>query len=166
MSAAEALRAAQAAGIAIALDGDALLLEALAEPPQSVLDALVLHKREILNLLQPDRRGWGPQQWRAYFEKHYGIAVRIAERPNSSVRASALECCVVEWLNRHPAPSAPERCAWCSRAESPGAVILPFGTEPRTHAWLHAECWPNWHEARRTEAILALGLMGIAAPFK
>jgi hypothetical protein len=44
MSAAEALRAAQAAGITIALDGDALLLEALAEPPQSVLDALVLHK--------------------------------------------------------------------------------------------------------------------------
>jgi hypothetical protein len=73
-----------------------------------------------------------------------------------------LEACVVEWLNQHPAPSAPGRCAWCGRPESPGAVVVPFGTEPGTHAWLHAECWSAWYQRRREEAVLALRGMGIA----
>jgi hypothetical protein len=50
---------------------------------------------------------------------------------------------IIEWLNQHPAPSPPGRCGWCGRPESPSAVVLPFGTEPGTHAWLHAECWPD-----------------------
>jgi hypothetical protein len=70
---------------------------------------------------------------------------------------------VVEWLNQHPAPSAPGRCAWCGRPESLGAVVLPFGTEPGTHAWLHADCWPVWYEGRRNDAIAALCAMGIRA---
>ena len=36
-------------------------------------------------------------------------------------------------------------------------MVVPFGTEPATHTWLHAECWPAWHLARRAEAIAALG---------
>ena len=40
MSAAEALHAAHAAGVTVMPDGENLLLEAKAEPPQSVLDAL------------------------------------------------------------------------------------------------------------------------------
>jgi hypothetical protein len=63
---------------------------------------------------------------------------------------------VVEWLNQHPAPSPPGRCRWCGKPESPSAVVLAFGTEPGTHAWLHAECWPDWHRARRAEAAEAL----------
>jgi hypothetical protein len=70
------------------------------------------------------------------------------------------ESAVVEWLNQHPAPSAPGRCAWCSRPESPSAVVLAFGTEPGTHAWLHAECWPAWHQARRADAVAALRATG------
>ena len=66
------------------------------------------------------------------------------------------ENCIVEWLNQHPAPSTPGRCARCGRAESPSAIVLPFGTEPGTHAWLHAECWAAWHQARRTKAAAAL----------
>jgi hypothetical protein len=69
--------------------------------------------------------------------------------------------CIVKWLNQHPAPSAPGRCAWCGRPESPSAVVLPFGTEPGTHAWLHAECWPAWHQSRRRGAAMALRTMGI-----
>src|SRR5437763_1303085 len=75
----------------------------------------------------------------------------------------ALACCVIEWLNQHPAPSPFGRCAWCGKAESPGAVVLPFGTEPGTHTWLHAACWPGWHKARQADAIAALGAMGIQA---
>ena len=40
MSAAEALKAARAAGIELALDGDDLVLEAASAPPAAVLDAL------------------------------------------------------------------------------------------------------------------------------
>jgi hypothetical protein len=63
---------------------------------------------------------------------------------------------IVQFLNEHPCPSSPGMCAWCGRAESPSAVVLPFGTEPGTHTWLHAECWRAWHEARRDEARRAL----------
>jgi hypothetical protein len=35
-------------------------------------------------------------------------------------------------------------------------VVLPFGNEPGTHAWLRAECWPAWHKARRANAVAAL----------
>lgn len=45
MSAAEALRAALAAGITVVLGGEALLLEAEAEPPQALLDALLRRNR-------------------------------------------------------------------------------------------------------------------------
>jgi hypothetical protein len=40
VSAAEALKAARAAGVSLRVDGDDLLLEATASPPASVIDAL------------------------------------------------------------------------------------------------------------------------------
>ena len=67
------------------------------------------------------------------------------------------EACIVDWLNQHPAPSTAGRCAWCGKPETPSAWVLPFGTEAATHAWLHAECWPAWHRARRAVAAEALG---------
>jgi hypothetical protein len=63
---------------------------------------------------------------------------------------------IIEWLDQHPTPSRPGYCAWCGRPGSPSAVVLPFGTEPETHAWLHSECWPDWHRARKAEAAKAL----------
>jgi hypothetical protein len=66
------------------------------------------------------------------------------------------EACIVDWLNEHPEPSAPGRCAWCSRPESIAAMVLPFGTDPGTHTWLHADCWPAWHKARRERAAATL----------
>jgi hypothetical protein len=76
--------------------------------------------------------------------------------PRRQAKDRTFESVVVGWLNQHPAPSAPGRCAWCGRPESPSAVVLPFGNEPGTHAWLHAECWPAWHQARRADAVAAL----------
>ena len=40
-----------------------------------------------------------------------------AARPQ--FRHRTLEARIVEWLNEHLAPSAPGRCAWCARPESP-----------------------------------------------
>ena len=113
VSAAEALRAARTAGIMVTLDGGALPLEAPAEPPQVVLDALSRHKLAMLDLLRPGQRGWTVEHWRAYFDKCRGIAASNHELTRSQADARALASCVVEWLNQHPAPSAPGRCTWC-----------------------------------------------------
>jgi hypothetical protein len=164
MSAAEALRVAHAAGVTVTLDGDGLLLEAKAEPPPAVLDSLAHHKVAILALLGPGQGGWTTQHWRAYFAKRSRTAASRNALPQAEAEALAFDYCVIgviEWLNRHPDPSAQGRCAWCGRPELPGAVVLPFGTEPGMHAWLHAECWPTWHQARRADAIAALLAMGI-----
>jgi hypothetical protein len=68
----------------------------------------------------------------------------------------SLEKRIIRWLNEHPAPSRAGECAWCGKPESPDGTVLPFGTEPETHTWLHAECWPAWHWARRRHAIAEL----------
>jgi hypothetical protein len=136
MSAVDALKAARAAGVEFVLDGDALALEAAAAPPPAVLDQLARYKTGLMALLRPTGDGW-----------------------------SALDAgCVVEWLNRNPDPSAPGRCAWCGGTECLGAVVLPFGTEPETHTWLHSYCWSAWHAARNAEAFRALAAMGIDQP--
>jgi hypothetical protein len=155
VSAAEALRIAHAAGVTVIVDGEELVLEANTEPPRAVLDALSRNKLSILELLHPARAGWTAEQWRAYFDKRCRIATSELLSAEAA-KLRAIGCCVIEWLNQHPAPSLPGRCAWCGRPESASAVVLPFGTEPGTHAWLHAECWPAWHQARRVEAIVAL----------
>jgi hypothetical protein len=86
---------------------------------------------------------------------------RAGELAPHQIKSRTFEACVVDWLNQHPAASAPGRCAWCGRSESPGAVVLPFGTEPGTHTWLHADCWPAWHQSRLAEAARALKTMSI-----
>jgi len=67
---------------------------------------------------------------------------------------------IVRWLDQHPAPSPPGRCAWCREAERSDAVVVPFGVAPGTHTWLHARCWAAWHAARRTAAAAAIVAQG------
>ena len=79
-----------------------------------------------------------------------------------SVReARAFACCVAEWLNRNPVRSPPGRCHGCGEAEHGHDPLLPFGTEPTGHAWLHSRCWPAWHSRRKAEAIAALSIFEI-----
>ena len=163
MSAAEALKSAQAAGVSVRMDGDDLVLEASAPPPHAVLGALSRHKVAIVALLRPTQGGWTADDWQAYREKRAGIAEASGGLTRAQAEAQALACCVVEWLNQRPAPSLPGRCAWCGRPESPSAVVLPLGTEPGTHTWLHAECWLAWHQERMADANAALRAMGIRA---
>jgi hypothetical protein len=162
VSATEALRAALAAGITVALDGESLVLEAETEPPQEVLDALSRHKLAILALLEPSREERSAKHWRAYFERRR-IAASRNGLPREEADSLAFANCVIEWLNQHPAPSAPGRCAWCGRQETQAAVVVPFGTEPATHAWVHAECWAAWHGERTAHAAAVLRTMGIRA---
>ena len=161
MSAAEALMAARAAGIQLGVDGDDLVLEAAAQPPSVILGGTVAAQSR-------DRSGAAT---RSRWLVGRGLAVVLRRTgsncefdgglPRADAEAQAFECCVVEWLNRNPTPSAAGRCVWCGQAESHGAVVVPYGTEPGTHAWLHAECWPAWQEVRRSQAREALARMGI-----
>jgi hypothetical protein len=56
MRAAEALRAAQTAGRAVLVEGEDLVLQASARPPQELLSALSELKPEIIQLLGRERR--------------------------------------------------------------------------------------------------------------
>jgi hypothetical protein len=76
-------------------------------------------------------------------------------------RRNAFEAHVGEWIDQHPSPSTPGACAWCREAETPYAEVLPFGTKPGTHTWLHGGCWTEWYQSRREEAIAALASGGI-----
>ena len=49
MSAAEAIRAACAAGVRLTADGEDLLLDAASPPSAAVIDKLSRHKAEVLN---------------------------------------------------------------------------------------------------------------------
>ena len=159
MSAAEALNAARAAGIKLAIDGDDLVLEAPAPPPSAILEVLSQHKAEIVAVLRPGRDGWSAEDWQAFFDERAGIMEFDGRVSRTEAEAQALACCIVEWLNRNPTPSAPGRCAWCDQADS--RVVLPYGVEPGTHIWLHAECWPEWQDTRRSQAREALARMRI-----
>ena len=161
MSAAEALRAARAAGLCVTADGESLVLEARTQPPASVLNGLAQHKAGVLTLLRPGRDGWSAADWRAFFDERAGMAEFDGGLSRAKAEALAFDCCVVEWLNRNPAWSEFGRCLKCGRGENAGDPLLPFGTEPGGHAWVHGKCWQAWHRARQDEAIMALRAMGI-----
>jgi hypothetical protein len=140
MSAAEALKAARAAGIKLAIDGDDLVLEASASPPSAVIDCLTGHKTEIVAMLRSGHDGWSAEDWRLFFEERAAIAEFDGGLPRTEADAQALACCIVEWLNRNPTPSAPGRCAWCGQAESRDAVacLTEWSPEPTSGRTLNA----------------------------
>ena len=162
MSAAEALKAARAAGIQLGIDGDALTLEAATAPPAAVLDLLTRHKAGIVALLRPASDGWSADRWLAFFEERAGGSTARLQR--EEVEARAFAGCVAEWLNRNPVRSPPGRCLGCGAPERAHDPLLPFGTESSGYAWLHSRCWPAWHSARKAAAIAALAAMGIDQP--
>ena len=156
MSASEALKTAQAIGIMIGLDGDDLVLEASTPPPAAVLEALSRHKAGIVALLRPPNDGWIAEDWQGFFDERAGIAEFDGKLPRSEAEARAFECCIVEWLNRHPQHSDPGRCAWCEKPDRHGHAVVPFGTKNYGHTWLHPECWNDWSQDRRERAQRAL----------
>jgi hypothetical protein len=156
MSARVALRMARAAGVELALDGNDLSLKAASEPSATVLETLRRHKTEIVAMLRSGRDGWSAEDWRLYLEERAAVAEFDGELPCDEAEAQVLEYSIVEWLDLNPAPSAPGHCAWCGGSEGP---IVPFGTEPGTHVWLHAQCWTEWQKMRRSQAKEALTRM-------
>ena len=163
MSALEALSAARAAGVELRVGGEALVLEAASPPPADVIDMLSRHKPALVALLRPERDGWRAQDWKALFDERSAIAGFDGKPPRRDAEARAFSACVVEWINRNPVRSAPDRCCWCGGAQQSADVLLPFGVEPTGHAWLHSGCWQPWREHRQAQAVDFLQTLGIAA---
>ena len=161
MNAADALKAARAAGIRFAMDGNDLVLDAPAQPPAAILDLVSRHIDGIVALLRPAGDGRAANDWQAFFDERTDIAELKGGLPRAEAEARAFACCLSEWQNRHPVCSSPERCLRCGDCEHPHDPLLPFGIEFTGHAWLHSRCWPAWQAGRRAEAAAALVGMGI-----
>jgi hypothetical protein len=165
MSAAEALKAARAAGIRVGVDGDDLVLEASARPPSAFLDLLSRYKAGIVTLLRLADEGWSAEDWQFFFDERAGIAEFDGELSRGQAEARAFACCAVEWLNRNPIRSPPGRCAGCGCGDHAHDAVLPYGVVESTgDARLHSRCWPAWYASRKAEAAAALAAMGIAHP--
>jgi hypothetical protein len=156
--------AVRAVGVTLSIDGESLLLRSGSPPPQDILDALTRHKSEVMDFLRSDRSGWFAQEWQAFFEERAVIAEFNGGSTRQDAEALAFGACVVEWLNRNPIRTAPDRCCWCEGGAREDNVLLPFGIERAGHAWMHSRCWRSWHEYRLTQAIAFLRALGIAAP--
>jgi hypothetical protein len=138
MSAAAVLRAARAAGIELAIDGNDLFLDAARVPPASVVDALRRHKAEVVAMLRPGRDGWSAEDWQAFFDEGAGIMEFDGRVSRTEAEAQALACCIVEWLNRNPTPSAPGRCAWCDQPTAVLSCLTEWSPEPTSGCTLNA----------------------------
>ena len=79
-------------------------------------------------MLRPGRDGWSAEDWRLFFEERAAIAEFDGGLSRTEAEAQALACCIVEWLNRNPTPSAPGRCVWCDQADSRACLALRDGT--------------------------------------
>ena len=158
-AAVEAVNAARDAGVRLLLDGDDLLLEASSPPPPAVLDLLREKKADIVALLRSAGGDWSAEDWQIFHTERAAVARFDGEQTEVAAREVAFECCVAEWLRRHPQRSDPGRCARCGEAESYGRVVVPFGTG--RHVWLHHACWRDWFRDRREQARLALACLGI-----
>jgi hypothetical protein len=124
MSAISALKAARAAGVELALDGDDLALKAASAPSAAVLDALSRHKAEIMVLLRPAEDGWSAEDWQVFFEERAGIVEFDGGMPRAEAEAQAFARCVVEWLNRNPERSPAGRCLGCGDRETLSSHLM------------------------------------------
>lgn len=161
MSAVEALRLARENGVRLGVAGADLILDADREPAPRVLEAIRRHKAGIVALLTVPGSDWSAEEWQAFFDERAGIAEFDGGKTREQAEAMAFESCIVEWLNRHPERSDPDRCAWCDKPDRDGHAIVPFGTEGNGHTWLHPECWPAWSACRCQAAMEALDKLGI-----
>lgn len=162
MSAVQALKVARDAGVRIGVDNDALTLDADAAPDAAVLYLLSRHKAGVIALLRTGNDGWSGEVWRALFDERAGIAEFGGGLARQDAEARAFACCVAEWLNRNPTRSPPDRCLGCGGRDHAHDALLPFGTKPAGHAWLHLRCWDTWHASRKVEAVAVLSTFGIS----
>ena len=165
MSAAEALKAARAAGVELGTrrrrPGAGGSLGAAGRRARCCCRAT---RPRSWRCCGPADDGWSAEDWQVFFDERAGIVEFDGGLPRAEAEARAFACCVVEWLNRNPERSPAGRCLGCGDREHAHDPLLPYGVEPTGHVWLHSRCWPAWYEARKAKAVSALTAMGISAP--
>ena len=166
MSAVEALRMARENGVRLGVAGGDLILDADREPEPRVLEAIRRYKAGIVALLTEAEGDRTAKDWRVFYDERAGSAKLDSGQTLADAEAFAIECCIVEWLNRHLQLSDPGRCAWCGKPDRDEHTVVPFGTESHGHSWLHPECWHDWSQHRREKAKQSLANMGLDAPLK
>lgn len=132
MSPPEAIAAARAAGVQIAIDGDDLVLEASAPPPDAILDLLTRHKLGIVTLLQPGR-----DRWPAQIEPVDADA--IEER--AALAAGSVPACYLDtWaLLNHQKPACVSEAEWLLVLDDGGRFLDAWGNEAADLGWTPAE---------------------------
>ncbi len=119
-----------------------------------------LRQKRLMHLVQP----WDADDWRAYFDERAAIAEFDGGLPRVEAEARAFGCCVAEWLLRNPIHSSPDRCLECEKPAKADDPLLPIGVVGAGEVWLHCDCVPGWHSARKAAAVAALNAMSITAP--
>jgi hypothetical protein len=148
----------------VTLDGDDLVVVGADQLTDSEVERLRLMKGELVALLRPQTDGPDAKGWRAFFNGRAAIAQYDNGLSRAEAEAVAFNCCIIEWLNRHPIRSSPDRCCRCGGTERQDNVLLPFGVETAGHAWLHGNCWKPWYERRKADAFAALAEMAVVRP--
>ena len=121
----------------------------------------VAHNFDAVRAATPNS-AWAAEDWRTFFDERAGILEYDHGLSREDAEQRAFECCIVEWLNQHPEPSDPDRCAWCGSEETSEARVVPYGTNPAGHTWLHPGCWDEWYQERHRKAASALMGVGIS----
>ena len=157
MSAAEALRVAQDAGVRVSLEGHELVLWASIEPAPAVLDGLSRYKSDIIDLFRLGQVRWTDQEWQSLFDER----AKAAEHDGWSrldAETNAYHDCVDQWLALHPPQAAPDGC--CLRCgtsirqdDQPTIAVACCGD---IAGWLHDRCASDWKNLRRYKARTAL----------
>jgi len=104
---------------------------------------------------------WDALDWQAFFDERAAIAEYDGNVSRVEAEARAFKWCINEWMEQHPEPSLPDRCAWCNEPDVSGTAVVPFGTQSHGHTWLHPECWHTWFNDRRDRAEQSLMEFGI-----
>jgi hypothetical protein len=161
VSAAEALSAAKAIGVRVAVDGCDLVLEAAVRPPADIVDQLALFKRDILRLLRPVAADWSAEDWAAFFDEQAGIAEFDRGLTRQRAEAAAFAECVEEWTRQTIARDGNLECLHCGGGAAAGPLVHLWQGRPVAKARVHAHCWAAWRAATRAEATAALLAVGL-----
>mgnify|MGYP006983380072 FL=1 len=160
MTAADAIRIAENAGIQVTLDGDSLVLAAAVKPPAEVIEILALNKAAIVDLLRGANGGFAIEDWREHFDERAGIAEFEGGLPREQAEVQAFCHCVEDWLDSNSVRSSAGCCAFCGRSQGQ-LREYSYGNSARasSEVLLHHECSRAWHQQREEKAMEALKLL-------
>jgi len=158
MSAVLVLKTARAAGLTFHIEGEHLVVEARSAPPPEVIEAVSLHKAEIVNLLRRNAAGWSPEDWHALFDERAAVLEYDGGLGRLDAELWAFEDCVDHWLATHPPVANGDGCCLCCGtpiSSMEQSIVMVPCAQAHTRR-LHVGCAPRWKNVRRWDARTAL----------